>query len=374
MTTAITPEILDQPTAVLESTPITAAEVRTRKNRIVKMKAALLDKMERDLFLGQQFLEIIRTKEYRGLEAGDSGLTFAQWLEVESPEFTLDGQPIGQKTAEYLRGFYYFREEVLSGSGSSRSGNHDLPMPTSAYQVRPLLFLLDHLRRDASQIDPRCSVSYDDRRAAEAKAIDIWKAAVTEAKGKTPTFDQVNRARLADEAAEQHRLRGRANSTPPHRPAVSAASVPSAGHSEPAQQPRMFMNNEATWPSDIKRDYLPQAAPEPSIPAWELEQTDDSTLDAGEECKRISRALSEAHKAIGTLRGILYSQINKHGSDYLTFLRQVDAGVYSLHNINEQVGQMSEDVAFIAELLTADVGEGELAASTISVEAFPTRA
>ena len=70
----------------------------------------------------------------------------------------------------------------------------------------------------------------------------------------------------------------------------------------------------------------------------------------------------------------MYSQINRYGSEYLGFLRQVDAGVYSLHTIDEQVRQMSEDVAFIGDLLTADVGEGELAASTISVEAFPTRA
>jgi hypothetical protein len=122
------------------------------------------------------------------------------------------------------------------------------------------------------------------------------------------------------------------------------------------------------------RDYSPQPAPEPSIPAWQLEQTEDSALDAGEECKRVSRAINDAHKAIGTLRGILYSQINTYGRDYLGYLRQVDAGVYSLNNIDEHVQQMCEDLAFISGLLTADVGEGELAASTVTVDAFPTKA
>ncbi len=34
---------------------------------------------------------------------------------------------------------------------------------------------------------------------------------------------------------------------------------------------------------------------------------------------------------------------------------------------------MCEDVAFIEELLTSEVGEGELAKSTIEVEAMPKR-
>jgi hypothetical protein len=120
-------------------------------------------------------------------------------------------------------------------------------------------------------------------------------------------------------------------------------------------------------------DYSPRGeeAPRPSIPAWELERTEDSELDASEECKRITRALNDAHKAIGTLRGILYTQINRYGRDYLGFLRQVDAGVYSLTSIDCQVEQMGEDIDFIASLLTADVGEGELSRSTVEAISPP---
>lgn len=362
MTSAITPEILDDHlTQPLEESPMTPAEQRKLVELETRIKTKLGNKMEADLAIGGALLQIQRERLYRG---PNGGRRFDDYIKQESHRLTPDGQSIGVDSANYLRGFYYFREEVLSGAAGGRRGPQELPLPTSAYQVRPLLFLLDHLRRDASQLDPRYGGSYDDRRAAEAKAIEIWKAAVTEAKGKTPTFDQVNRARLADEAAEQHRLRGSANSAPPPRPAVPAASVPSAGHSEHAPQ----------RPQPV-RDYSPQpAATQPSIPAWQLERTEDSALDAGEECKRISRAINDAHKAIGTLRGILYSQINKHGSDYLAVLRQVDAGVYSLNAIDEQVQQMSEDIAFIADLIVADVGEGELSSSTVTVDAFPTRA
>lgn len=365
MTTAITPEVVGLETTVLEDSPMTPAEQRKLVELETRIKTKLGNKMEADLAIGGALLQIQRERLYRGPEGGRR---FDDYIKQESHRLTPDGQPIGVDSANYLRGFYYFREEVLSGAAGPGRGPQELPLPTAAKQVRPLLFLLDHLRRDASQLDPRYGGSYDDRRAAEAKAIEIWKAAVTEAKGKTPTFDQVNRARLADEAAEQHRLRGSANSQPPAQPTRSAApepvlSVPNAGTSQPRPEPV----------PDFSPRPQANATPAPTIPAWELEK-DDAAIDAGAECKRITQAINDAHKAIGLLRGILYSQLNKYGTDYLTFLRQVDAGVYSLHNIDDQVQQMGEDIAFISELLVKDVGEGELARSTVTVTSFPTRA
>jgi len=353
MTTLTTTEVLDDRlTTVLEDSPMTDAEQRKLVELETSIKVKLGNKMEADLAIGGALLQIQRERLHRG---PDGGRTFEQYLEKESHRLTPDGQAIGSDNAKYLRGFYYFREEVLPAGGQGR-GTPNLPLPTAAKQVRPLLFLLDHLRRDGADVmsgkDGRAT--YDDRRAAEAKAVEIWKAAVTEAKGKTPTFDQVNRARLADNAAEQHRLRGSATSTPPPRPAIPATTT------------------EQAEPEPV-RDYSPQPAPKPSIPAWQLERTDDSALDVADECKRVSRAITDAARAISTLRGILYTQVNTYGRDYLGFLRQVDAGVYSLHDIDNQIAQLDEDVCFISGLLTADVGEGELAQSTIDINSFPTR-
>jgi hypothetical protein len=355
MNTTITPEVMGLETQILEESPMTPAEQRKLVELETRIKTKLGNKMEADLAIGGALLQIQRERLYRSPEGGRR---FDDYIEQESHRLTPDGQAIGQKSAAYLRGFYYFREEVLR-PGSLGSGNANLPLPTTAKQVRPLLFLLDHLRRDSEEI--RSGGSYDDRRAAEAKAIEIWKAAVTEAKGNTPTFDQVNRARLADNAAaEQHRLRGRADTTPPPHP--------------PASRPEALVNPAPAAIPEPVCDYSPQpTAPFPTISAWELEK-EDASLDAGVECKRITLAINDAHKAIGLLRGILYSQINKHGRDYLGVLRQVDAGVYSLHNIDDQVQQMGEDIDFIFELLTADVGEGELAQATVDAAAFPTRA
>lgn len=328
-TSAITPEVMDTETQILESSPMTDTEEKELVIVKTAIKTAYADKLERDLAIGAGLLQIFRRKLYRGKEGGR---TWEQWLAEESAELTAGSGPLGKDTAERLRGFYQFRCEVLSPAAGRR---HDsLPLPANPYQVRPLLGQLD---------------------THPEAAIEMWKAAVTDAKGKVPTFDQVNRAALAYKANEANEARR-----------LSAAQ-------QVAQQKAVAASRITTASPGTPPMAVPAAMPAPTIPSWEL-QKDDGALDAGEECKRISRALTEAHKAIGLLRGILYSQINKHGRDYLGVLRQVDAGIYSLHNINAQVDQMADDIDFITDLLIADVGKGELARATLQVEAFPVRA
>lgn len=321
---AITPEVMGDQTMILESSPMTEAEEKELVMAKTAIKAAYADKMERDLAIGEGLLRIFRRKLYRG---ANGGRTWEEWLAKESAELTAGRGPLGKDTALYLRGFYQLRCEVLQPAGP---GLRDIPLPTSAKQVRPLLGQLD---------------------THPEAAVEMWKAACAQAgKGKVPTFDQVSRAALAykaNEANEARRLSSGQQASQQKAVAASAASRP-----------------------------LPTPTPAPTtqtIPAWELEKDDDA-LDAGAECKRITQAVSDALKSIGLLRGILYSQINKYGRDYLGTLRMVDAGIYSLHNIDAQVEQMGDDISFIADLLTADVGEGELASATLSVEAFPVRA
>lgn len=322
MNTAITPEVMGLETQIFEESPMTESEEKELVIVKTAIKTAYADKLERDLAIGAGLLQIFRRKLYRGPSGGRN---WEQWLADESAELTSGRGSLGTDTALRLRGFYQFRCELLQ---EYAPGRLDFPMPVSPKQVRPLLGQLD---------------------THPEAAIEMWKAAVADANGKVPTFDQVNRAALAYKANEANEAR-RLSSSRPESPARPAPAV---------------------TPEPI-RDYSPQPTT-PTIPAWELEK-EDTSLDAGAECKRITLAINDAHKAIGMLRGILYSQINRHGRDYLGFLRQVDAGVYSLHNIDDQVQQMGEDIDFIFELLTADVGEGELARATVDAVVFPTRA
>ena len=338
MSTAITPEVVGLETAILEDSPMTDAEEKELVIVKTAIKTAYADKLERDLAIGAGLLQIFRRKLYRG---PSGGRTWERWLDDESAELTAGRGAIGTDSAKYLRGFYQFRCEVLSPRGGRPAST---PLPASPHQVRPLLGQLE---------------------THPEAALEMWKAACAQAgKGKVPTFDQVNRAALAykaNEANEARRLSSAQQAVQQKAVSASVASRPEAP-ARPAP---------AVAPEPV-RDYSPQPTT-PSIPAWEL-QKEDTSLDAGAECKRITLAINDAHKAIGMLRGILYSQINKHGRDYLGVLRQVDAGVYSLHNIDDQVQQMGEDIDFIFELLTADVGEGELAQATVDAAAFPTRA
>lgn len=319
---------------------MTDAEERELVIAKTAIKTAYADKLERDLAIGAGLLKIFRRKLYRG---PSGGRTWEQWLAEESAELTGGRGVLGKDSAQYLRGFYQFRCEVLtSGGGRPR----DIALPASPYQVRPLLAQLD--------THPKA-------------ALAIWEGACAQAgKGKVPTFDQVSRAALAYKANEANEARRLSSAQQAAQQKAVSASV--------ASRPEAPANPATAAIPEPVRDYSPTpTAPAPTIPAWELDK-EDNALDAGAECKRITQSINDAHKAIGLLRGILYSQINKYGSDYLGVLRQVDAGVYSLHNIDSQVQQMGEDIAFISELLTKDVGEGELAQSTVDVASFPTRA
>ena len=350
MNTAITPEVMGLETQIFEESPMTESEEKELVIVKTAIKTAYADKLERDLAIGAGLLQIFRRKLYRGPSGGRN---WEQWLADESAELTAGRGALDRHDASRLRGFYQFRVEVLQERAPGREA---IQLPTAAKQVRPLLGQLD---------------------THPEAALEMWKAACAQAgKGKVPTFDQVNRAALSYKANEANEARRLSSAQQAAQQRAVSASVASRSVAAPEPEPRMFMDNEATWPSDMKRDAygIPQPTDlAPTIPAWGLEK-EDTSLDAGAECKRITLAINDAHKAIGMLRGILYSQINRHGRDYLGFLRQVDAGVYSLHNIDDQVQQMGEDIDFIFELLTADVGEGELARATVDAVVFPTRA
>lgn len=336
MTTAITPEVLDTSTQILETSPMTESEEKELIIVKTAIQTAYADKLERDLAIGAGLLQIFRRKLYRGK---DGGRTWKNWLQEESGEITAGRGPLDESTAFRLRGFYQFRVELLQRSAPGPSG---VALPTSPKQVRPLLGQLD---------------------THPESALEMWKAACAQAgKGKVPTFDQVNRAALAYKANQDNQARRLSEAQQTARRMAVQASINS----------REILSDKKEEVETFTFTPPRPVSPAPAIPAWELEK-DDSSIDAVTECRRITSALNDAFKSISTLRGILYSQINRHGDEYLQFLRQVDAGVYSLSNIDDQIAQLGEDVEFVLDLLQTSVGAGELAMSTIDVSSIPTR-
>jgi hypothetical protein len=343
MNSAITPEVLGLETQILEDSPMTESEEKELVIVKTAIKTAYADKLERDLAIGAGLLQIFRRKLYRGK---NGGRTWEQWLAEESADLTAGRGALDDKTSQYLRGFYQFRCEVLQPQSHGSAG---IPLPSSPRQVRPLLGQLE---------------------SHPNAAVEMWKAACASAgNSKVPSFDQVNRAALAYKANQENEARrlNAAQQAARQKGAIAnrTATASRAAAAEAQPFPSAIPAPEPSFPK-------PPPAPAPTVLAWELEK-DDSSLDATVECRKLSDALNAAYKAVSTLRGILYSQTARYGRDYLGFLRQVDAGVYSIGDIDSQIDLIQEDLSVIADLLTADLGPGELAQSTLDVSAVPTR-
>ena len=327
MTSAIVPEIVD--VEILEDSAMTDGEEKELVIVKTAIRTAYCSRMEQDLAIGAGLTKIFNRKLYRGK---NGGRTWENWLKEESAELTSGRGPLSKMTAQRLRGFYLFRCEVLLPA-TGRSA--DLPLPTSAYQIRPLLGQLESYPK---------------------AAVEMWKAACADAgNGKVPSFEQVQRAALAFKANEANEARR-----------LSAGQQASLDAANAARAERRVWEREEPAP---KTERLKT---EEEVKGWTL-QKDDGALDAIDECKEITRAINKAHEAVGLLRGILYKRISVHGRDYMGFLRQVDAGVYSLSTIDHEVQQIGEDVDFVLALLVADVGEGELSEATVDISTLPTR-
>lgn len=353
--TSIVPEILDFDTQILEDSPMTSIEEKELVILKSSISVAYAEKMERDLVIGSALLTIFRRKLYRSSKGGRS---WEQWLAEESAELTGGRGPIAVSTSNYLRGFYRFRCEILQPSSMCST---DIALPASPAQVRPLL----------SQLDTH----------PEA-AVEIWKAACSQAgKGKVPTFDQVNRAAQAYKANEANEVRrlsvaqqAQLSGIQQKRSTASSSALPrrESGFSvaEPIGKPSEAVESGYRFEPPSKPKPAASWSNPPSIPVWEMER-EEGDVDAGAECRAISQAIRDAEKAIGNLRAVLYTRINKHGSEYIDVLRQMDAGVYSLSGIDTSIQVMAEDIEFITSLLTKKTSPGELSKAAIDVKADP---
>jgi len=60
------------------------------------------------------------------------------------------------------------------------------------------------------------------------------------------------------------------------------------------------------------------------------------------------------------LHGVLYHQINKYGSAYLDQMKQFDAGLYSVSDIDEKIDELHEQTAYLVDLLQKEVEPNDL--------------
>ena len=306
MSSAIIPEIVGQ-TEILEESPMTEQEQKELIETETVIKSSFQGKMERDLAIGAGLLKIKRQKLYRGISGGR---LWVDYLKEESAKLTGNAEPISDQLARNLRGFYEFRCEILQDLYNY------IILPTNKSQVTPILGYLKNPK----------------------EAVEIWKAACSEAgSNKVPTYHQVNRA--------YYSYRTQISSTQKQPELKSNNNTETVSYSEPTYQ---------TSTNTIYEE--PETS---SIPVWEQERNTQE-VDPYSECKKLHDVLYEAEKSLQDLHGVLYHQINKYGSAYLDQMKQFDAGLYSVSDIDEKIDELHEQTAYLVDLLQKEVEPNDL--------------
>ena len=305
MSSSIIPEIVGQ-TEILEESPMTEQEQKELIETETIIKSSFQGKMERDLAIGAGLLKIKRHKLYRGVNGGRLWLDY---LKEESAKLTGDSEPITQKDAINLRGFYEFRCEILQ-----ELNNYSI-LPTNKSQVIPILGYLKNPK----------------------EAVEIWKGACSEAgNNKVPTYHQVNKA--------YYDYRQKVFSKNKQPELKSDNNVETVSYTEPTYQTSTNTNYEQ---------------PKTTTPVWEQERNTQE-VDPYSECKKLHDVLYEAEKSLQNLHGVLYHQINKYGSAYLDQMKQFDAGIYSVSDIDEKIDSLNDQTAYLVDLLQKEVEPNDL--------------
>ena len=305
MSNAIIPEIVGQ-TEILEESPMTEQEQKELIETETVIKTSFQGKMERDLAIGAALLKIKRHKLYRGIKGGRS---WPDYLKEESSKLTGSSSPITQDSARDLRGFYEFRCEILQQSDNCQI------LPTNKSQVKPFISYLKN----------------------PSEAVEIWKTACSEAgSNKVPTYHQVNNAFYS--------YRAKINSSQKQPELKSDNNVEKISYTEPSYQTSTNTSYEQ---------------PKTTTPVWEQERNTQE-VDPYSECKKLHDVLYEAEKSLQNLHGVLYHQINKYGSAYLHQMKQFDAGLYSVSDIDEKIDELHEQTAYLVDLLQKEVEPNDL--------------
>ena len=305
MSSAIIPEIVGQ-TEILEESPMTEQEQKELIETETVIKSSFQGKMERDLAIGAGLLKIKRQKLYRGV---NGGRLWPDYLKEESAKLKNSSEPITHQDSIYLRGFYEFRCEILQQSDNCQI------LPTNKSQVKPFI---SYLR------NPK-------------EAVEIWKAACSEAgSNKVPTYHQVNNAFYS--------YRAKINSLQKQPELKSDNSIETVSYTEP------------TYETSTNTSY---EQPKTTTPVWEQERNTQE-VDPYSECKKLHDVLYAAEKSLQDLHGVLYHQINKYGSAYLDQMKQFDAGLYSVSNIDEKIDSLHEQINYLVDLLQKNIAPNDL--------------
>ena len=328
MSNAIIPEIVGQ-TEILEESPMTPQELQRKVELETIFKSADTSQEEKRLIQGKALLQICREKLYRGK---NGGRLWEDYLKEDSHNLTANNESIQSRTAQNLRAFYMFRVEILP----KRKSISFLPSATHCYQ---LLGFLPLPSKNPDKYDS------DDLEKIE-KAIKIWTTACGEvgANNSNTKLKLPNVNRVAELARDQR-------------------TKDSQLHFKPTQKQQSVETPKQVYDPSIEsaNKYVTPSYEDDSPPIKTYEQERNTQeVDPYSECKKLHDVLYAAEKSLQDLHGVLYHQINKYGSAYLDQMKQFDAGLYSVSDIDEKIDELHEQTAYLVKLLQKDIEPNNL--------------
>jgi len=333
MSSSIIPEIVGQ-TEILEESPMTSKELQRKVELETIFKSADLSKDEQRLIQGKALIQICREKLYRG---NDGGRSWEDYLKQDSKNLTSNSEPIKPFTAQRLRAFYMLRTEILPERLT-------LSFFPSVSHVQSLLGYLPLPSKNPKNYN-------DEDQEKIKKAINIWKTACGQAgTNKIPTFSMV------DTLAREQRFKD------------------SQTQFKPTQQQAIETPKQVYDPSTEsfnKYDTSSYEDDSPPIKTYEQERNTQE-VDPFSECKKLHDVLYAAETSLQSLHGVLYHQINKYGSAYLEHMKQIDAGMHTVSDIDDRINSLHEQTAYLVDLLQKDIQPNDLV-KDIEVESMPTR-
>jgi len=322
MSSSIIPEIVGQ-TEILEESPMTSQELQRKVELETIFKSADLSKDEQRLIQGKALIQICREKLYRGNKGGRS---WEDYLKQDSKNLTSNSEPIKLSTSKNLRAFYMLKVEIFP-----KSQTFDfLPSISHAMELMGYIPLPNKYPKDYDEKDEKLI----------QKAINIWKTACGKVGvNQKPSYNIVKEIAYKQRALDE-RTRPRINTV------QQSVETP-----KQVYDPSTESTNKYVTPS-----YEDDSPP---IKTYEQERNTQE-VDPFSECKRLFDVLDAAEISLQNLHGVLYHQINKYGSAYLDQMKQFDAGLYSVSDIDEKIDSLNDQTAYLVDLLQKDIQPNDL--------------
>ena len=322
MSSAIIPEIVGQ-TEILEESPMTSQELQRKVELETIFKSADLSKDEQRLIQGKALIQICREKLYRG---NDGGRSWQDYLKEDSKNLTSNFEPIKQTSADNLRAFYMLRAEIFPKTRTFKF----FPSVSHAQE------LMGYLPLPSKNPDKYEEEDFEKIK----KTINIWKTACGKAgTNKIPSFTTVRELAYQQRALDE-RTRPRINTI------EQSVETPKQTYDPSTESANKY--ETSTYEDDS-----------PPTKTWEQERNTQE-VDLHSECERLHNVLYEAEKSLQNLHGVLYHQINKYGSAYLKQMKQFDAGIYSVSDIDQKVDSLNDQTAYLVDLLQKDIEPNDL--------------